>query len=505
MGKITILRVINLFNAVKMNRLSFRVKIIGTLIIGITIYSVLAFTLYNIFLKNKLIRNEEENIEHINLLRDQYYFSIRQHDGTILRPLLKHMEKDKDVLRTYLVDSKLKVIYPDNWGPLKNDTADFRTLFHQSKDVSIKTYLEVNPPFNRIFIRMQNTPFCYSCHNPAQKTIGLIILDLSNHGTENIISYTWKFSFFYTIFLLFGIFALVAYLHYRFIRSSLSHFQSTISVVNQGNLETRLAIPEVNELGILGKNFNKMLDTFERTQLELFAYHQKELLNSQKLATIGEMSARIAHEIRNPITGIARAMEIIIADSKEDRNMPILEEIQRQANRVEQAISNLLRYSRAKDISLHEGDVNEVIKSMVFFLRHQAHEKTISFELHLQEDIPIIFFDHELIENVLLNLSFNAIKAISEEGTIAYTTTYDKAKKSLLVAVRDNGAGIPKEIETDVFTAFYTTHTKGTGLGLAISRDVIEQHKGKIWFENNEDAGCTFFISLPVRNGNRLL
>lgn len=464
---------------------------------------MVAFTVYNISLKDKLIMNTEEIIEHMNLLRDQYYFSIRQHDGTIIRPLLKNMELNKDILKTYLVNAKSQVVYPGNYRALIKDTGIFTKLFKQNKDITIKTYQKDSIPFNRIFIRMQNTPSCYSCHNPAQKTLGLIILDLSNPGMERIVSYTWKFSFFYTFFLLFGIFSLVAFLHYRFIRSSLSHFRSTITKINKGSLEIRLAIPEVRELGNLGKSFNEMLDTFEKTQRELFIFHQKELQNSQKLATIGEMSARIAHEIRNPITGIARAMEIIIADTKDDHNKPILEEIQRQANRVEQAISNLLRYSRSKDIRLYEGDVNEMIKSMIFFLRHQAHDKTINFKLDLQDEIPAMLFDHELLENVLLNISFNAIKAITENGTITYKTEYDKAKRILIIAVRDDGTGISTEAQDDIFTPFFTTHTNGTGLGLAISKDIIEKHNGKIWFENNEGAGCTFFISLPVHKGNR--
>jgi signal transduction histidine kinase len=412
------------------------------------------------------------------------------------------MEKDKEVLRTFLIDGEMQVIYPDHYPHLANDTASFNEIFKQQKDITIKTYRNIPTPFNRVFIRMQNTPTCYSCHNPAKKTLGLIVLDLSNHETEKIISYTRIFSFFYTVFLLIAIFALVAYLHYRFIRRSLTHFRGTITMINQGHLDMRLTIPEAKELGNLGKSFNEMLDNFERTQQELYEYHRKELQNSQKLATVGEMSARIAHEIRNPITGIARALEIIIADPKEERNKPILEEIQRQANRVEHAISNLLRYSRSKDISMHAGDINDVIKSMVFFLTHQAHDKTIKFELDLQENIPNMLFDHELIENVLLNLSFNAIKSITENGTIVYQTKYDPLKKSLVISVRDNGAGIPKEIENDIFKPFFTTHTKGTGLGLVISKDIIEKHKGEIWFKNIGGAGCTFFISLPVITGS---
>ncbi|MEI7897085.1 MAG: ATP-binding protein [bacterium] len=484
-----------------MNLLSFRVKVIGTLVVGVTLFSLAAFTIYNITLKNKLLSNTEENIEHINLLRDQYYFSIKQHDGTIIRSLLKSMEQDKEVLKTYLVNAGEQVVYPDNYRSLNDDTASFNTLFTQNKDITIKTYRSVPKPFNRIFIRMQTAPSCYVCHDPAKKTLGLIVLDLSNHDTEKIISFTWIFSFFYTVFLLLAIFGLVAFLHYRYIRRSLIHFRGTITMINQGNLDMRLAIPEVKELGNLGKSFNEMLDTFERTQQELFEYHKKELQNSQKLATVGEMSARIAHEIRNPITGISRAMEIIIADSKDEGNKPILEEIQRQANRVEHAISNLLKYSRSKDITMHSGDINEIIKSMVFFLRHQAHEKVVTFDTDLQDHIPIMLFDHELIENVLMNLSFNAIKAIKGDGHIVYRTTYDTQKNYLYISVRDNGAGIPPEIEQNIFKPFFTTHTKGTGLGLVISKDIIEKHNGEIWFKNNKEGGCTFFISLPVIPG----
>jgi len=278
----------------------------------------------------------------------------------------------------------------------------------------------------------------------------------------------------------------------------MNQFRSAIKLINDGNLDSRLAIPEVREFGSLGKDFNQMVESFENAQKELQAYHQKELLNTQKLATIGEMSARIAHEIRNPITGIARAMEVIIADMKDSDHKPILEEIQRQANRVNQAISNMLRFSRSKEIFLEKGDINEIIKSLVFFLKYQAHDKEVNFELAVAEDIPQFLFDRELIENVLLNISLNAIETIPENGTIKFTTHYYAKRKVVVISVSDNGSGISAETGTEIFKPFYTTRTKGTGLGLAISKDIIEKHKGELWFENNAGKGCTFFISLPV-------
>ncbi|MFZ4399132.1 MAG: sensor histidine kinase [Bacteroidales bacterium] len=482
-----------------MKNFSFRVKIIATIILVVSLFSIISFSFFNIFLKNKLITQTEENYLKMNLLRDQFYFTIGLHDGRIIKSMLKNTEKDKDVLKTYLVNSKLKVTYPNNYSSLGKDTSDLEKIFSQDKNIFFKSYNKTANPFNRVFIKMLNAPTCYACHDNSQKNLGIIILDLSDHETQGIISFTRRFSFYYTFFILLSIFLMVGYLHYKYIRKSLNQFRTAINMINQGKLEKRLAIPEVRELGSLGKDFNEMLNTIEKAQQKLQIYHQRELQNSQKLATIGEMTARIAHEIRNPVTGIARAMEIIIADTKDSENKPILEEIQRQANRVNQAISNMLKFSRSKDIFLVEGDINEVLKSLVFFLKHQSHDKTINLTLNLQQDLPKFNFDHELIENVLLNLSFNAIQSVRENGTIIFTTKFDVIKKTIIISVWDNGTGISSESGTEIFKPFYTTRTKGTGLGLAISKDIIDKHKGEIWYVNHtSEQGCTFYISLPV-------
>jgi signal transduction histidine kinase len=242
-----------------------------------------------------------------------------------------------------------------------------------------------------------------------------------------------------------------------------------------------------------------MVSTFEKTQRELQQYHQKELRSSQNLATIGEMSARIAHEIRNPVTGISRALEIIMSDMKDSENIPILEEIQRQANRVNQAISNLLRFSRSKDIQPEPADINLVIKSLVFFLQNQAHDKEIRFNMVLQPETPVLPFDRELIENVLMNLSFNAVESLPGSGTITFRTRYDQLRSRVVISVSDTGPGIPESVGRDIFKPFFTTRTKGTGLGLAISKDIIDKHQGEIWYENNKEGGCVFYIWLPVK------
>jgi signal transduction histidine kinase len=482
-----------------MKTFSFRFKIIGTIILMVSLVSIVSFTVFNVFLSNKLLTHTEETFNQIDVLKNQYYFTISKHDGRIIKEMLANMKKDKDVLRTYLVNSGSKVVYPAHYPELFNDTSRFSKLFDKKKDVTIVNYNDGPVPFSRVFVRLQNVPSCHSCHNPAtQQNLGMIVMDLTNNETREIIALTKDFSIYYTIFILVSIFTLVAYLHYKYIRKSIKHFKSTISLINHGNLSARLEIPEAKELGGLSQDFNNMLETFENTQKELQLFHKKELQNSQKLATIGEMSARVAHEIRNPITGIARAMEVIIAEMKDDGNKPILEEIQRQANRVNLAISNMLKFAKSKELYMQKGNVNEIIRSLLFFLENQAHEKAINFKLNLGDTVPESEFDLELIENVLLNLSLNSIQSIPENGTIIFKSIYDSTQKKIIISVNDNGSGIPLEIGLKIFNPFYTTRTQGTGLGLAISKDIIEKHNGELWFENNEGSGCTFFISLPL-------
>lgn len=248
----------------------------------------------------------------------------------------------------------------------------------------------------------------------------------------------------------------------------------------------------------MGRDFNEMVNTFEKAQRELQLYHQKELKISENLATIGEMSSRIAHEIRNPVTGISRAVDIIMADSRDPENMPILEEIQRQANRVNQAINNLLRFSKSKEINPETADINLVLRSVVFFLQSQAFDRVIQFDLNLEPNLPLLSFDREMIENVLLNLSFNSIDALQGDGTITFASHLDHPRRSVLITVTDTGTGIAAETGKEIFKPFFTTRTKGTGLGLAISKEMVEKHHGDLWYENNAGPGCTFFIRLPL-------
>ena len=481
---------------IQINLSSFRFKIIITLILVVAIASFASLYFYNYTLSKKIYKNAEQDIHtFLYFFRDQI---ISIHDGRTIKPSLQELTNSKAVIKSYLVDKEGKVIYPADPQLTTKDSLDLQGLSSMNEDIALKNYQIGRDHFSRAFIRFDNAPACYACHSPETKTLGYVILDFSMHQSEDTFLYTRNFSLFFTLLMITVIIAFVMIMHYRFIKKSLANFKSTIQIINEGNLSGRVRIPESKELGELGKNFNTMIENFQQAQEELQRYHRKEIQDKQKLASIGEMSARLAHEIRNPITGIANAVEIIIDESKDEANKPVLEEIQRQANRVNKAISNLLNYSRSKDLNIQEGEINEIIKSVVFFLNNQVHHKAIRIHVDLDNAMPLIRFDPEQIENVLLNLGMNALQTITNEGEITFRTAFDTLNNKAMIYVSDTGAGIPEDKISMIFNPFFTMRTEGTGLGLAIAKEIVEMHNGQIAVTNNPQQGCTFQISLPL-------
>ena len=479
----------------KLRIYSFRTKIIITLILVISVFSFFSFQIYSNYLSRKIYKGAEEDItSFLFQLKDEI---INIHDGRLLKALLINMEKNRHVIKTYLLDAdgNIKQAADTNSMQALTDINNFRA---SGNEMLVKIYREQSIPLSRAFLHVYNSPACYQCHSPEKTTLGYVIIDFSLQDHKNYISFVRSSSLIFTICMIVIILCFVLMMHYRFVKKSLFGFSNTIYHINEGDLSRRVSIPESKELGQLGKSFNQMMEKFQQTQKKLVYYHQKELQDAQKLASIGELSARLAHDIRNPLTGIVNSIEVIAGEMKESPYRPILEEIQRQASRVNNAISNLLKYSRPVEINLRKGNITELVESLVLFLSSQKVNKNINFKLELQQGIPDFNFDAEQLENVIMNLGLNAIQAIEKEGQIIFSTTYDEASKIIRISVEDTGHGIPPDKESEVFKPFFTTKTEGTGLGLAIARDIIEKHNGDIRFENIPGAGCIFIISLPL-------
>jgi len=232
---------------------------------------------------------------------------------------------------------------------------------------------------------------------------------------------------------------------------------------------------------------------------------QADLAHVNRVTTLGQLAASLAHEINQPIAGASINAHSCLRYLK--REQPDLDgagqaasRMVRDVNRAADIISRIRRFFR-KDAPTQESvDVNEVIREMVVLLSNEITQHSISVRTELAANLPAVLGDRVQLQQVLMNLMINSIDAMKNvEGTRQLTLNSELGEdKQLLVSVHDTGSGLPMDQPDQIFTAFFTTKSYGTGMGLSISRSIVESHGGRLWAINNSGQGACFKFTLPA-------
>ncbi len=235
---------------------------------------------------------------------------------------------------------------------------------------------------------------------------------------------------------------------------------------------------------------------------------EESQLQSQKLASLGELSAGIAHEINNPLAIIrqeAEMMDYLLKHGKAAaQDLQELQEsvqmIIRQVDRCTGIIRNLLNFARRQEPVVQAVEVNRIVEDMTMLVEKEARNKQIGFERHYDRDLPAIFSDAPQLRQVILNLLTNACQAIGHNGTITITTRPGPGG-TVEVEIKDSGCGIPAKDLKKIFDPFFSTKAEGqgSGLGLSISHGLIRQLGGEIRVSSTVGRGSSFTVILPRR------
>jgi|GEM_PF-271476 len=235
--------------------------------------------------------------------------------------------------------------------------------------------------------------------------------------------------------------------------------------------------------------------------LRLLMQSQERLLQSERLAMMGQMAAVLAHEIRNPL-GIIRGTADILRSryNPAEKPDPLFEYIPDEINRLNKLVSDFLFLSREHPLQKTRGNLNQLIETVISRLKTDPSFHEIDFHLELAGELPDFDFDPSGIEQVLMNLIKNGCQAMDGEGRLDIRTSLKNTRKGLWaeVTVRDYGKGIEGDPE-QVFAPFYTTKSTGSGLGMAISKKIVEQHGGTIKIESSPGKGTAVVFRLPVQ------
>src|SRR5262245_26756908 len=221
-----------------------------------------------------------------------------------------------------------------------------------------------------------------------------------------------------------------------------------------------------------------------------------------RLVSLGELSAYVAHEIRNPLTGIRTTVQFVASKFKpRDARREDLDDVIQELDRIEQIITGLLMFARPPQAKSQACDVHQVVERTLDLLDLQLRDARINVHRELADELPLVIADPDLLQQVLLNLCLNAIQAMPQGGELTLTTRVRRyrTKRSLVdVSVTDTGVGIPRELMEKIFDPFFTTRSMGTGLGLPISVQIVRDAGGVITAKNNAGGGATLRVSLPV-------
>lgn len=354
---------------------------------------------------------------------------------------------------------------------------------------------------------MYNEPSCHTCHDPQKEIVGVLEVCLSMAKTERQIRENTRLFMASTVVMVLLITGAISLLVTFMVSRPVRSLVQTMGIAEGGNLQVRTPVHRDDELGRLGRSFNSMISRLEETNREVERLHREQMMRAERLASIGEMAASVAHEIKNPLAGLAGATQILAGSFREDDSRyPVVQEMFKLTDRLDKTIRDLLSFARESEPAWCPANLNDVVEETLFFVAREEADRNEGVTVDLDPAMPEILMDPQQIQQVLFNLIINARQATGAEGRVWVRTSANPTVPSeeaaacqgcVEVCVRDDGPGIPLEKQTEIFKPFYTTKTQGTGLGLPISRKIVESHGGRLHVESRAGEGASFYVWLP--------
>ena len=279
----------------------------------------------------------------------------------------------------------------------------------------------------------------------------------------------------------------------------LEALSAAVRKVAKGDFDVNVDIRSRDEIGQLSTSFNDMADELMERERSLKSA-QLALVQSEKMAAVGTLSAGLAHEVKNPLSAVLGYAQLSKRKlSQPDVVLKHLNTIESETRRCNEIISNLMQFSRQEKGEFTDVTINEVVEKSVGIVDHQLGLNDVHVNMQLAPDIPEIIGNPNQLQQVLMNLAINAQQAMAPDGGTVDIVTYCDDDK-VYISVSDTGPGISEEVAKKIFEPFYTTKAagEGTGLGLSVTYGIIQDHKGNIRVERADSGGARFVIELPL-------
>lgn len=312
----------------------------------------------------------------------------------------------------------------------------------------------------------------------------------------------------------------------RFVEKPIMRLIEGTEAISEMQLDRPIRIDSSEELARLANSFDKMrerlkaameenaqftqvLETKVQERTAQLASAQKKLMQTDRLISLGQLAASVAHEINNPISGVLNLSMLMQRILKDDGIPPnriadfrrYLGQVSGETARVGRIVSDLLSFSRRSKPQSTDADLNAIVRATLSLVSHKLQLANVKLDLDLQEDLPRIRCDASQIQQVVMNLVLNGAESIKEGGLVTVNTHVSRDGNGVVLDVRDTGAGIQAEHINKIFDPFFTTKEegKGVGLGLAVTYGIVEAHGGDIEVATVVGQGSIFHVTLPIQ------
>lgn len=370
-----------------------------------------------------------------------------------------------------------------------------------------------------------NEPSCYAggchIHTSAKRVLGILQTDFSLAGVDNTIRrLTLNISVFALAFMA-AVAAVLYIILSRFVLKPVSLIAKAMRRVSEGDFKQVVSLGSLDEMGQLAATFNEMtkdlgvarermenwtasLEDGIAKKAEELKRSQDKLIQAEKLASLGRLTADVAHEIRNPLTAVGgfahRLYKIAVGSKEKEYSEIILAEV----DRLEKILRDILTFSRDARNRLEKNDLREVVEDSLNFYKNLLDEQSIEVRIKTEEVMMPVFIDKDQVRQAFRNLLNNAIDAMPGGGVLNVTAGREDLHEVtyMFLRVSDTGPGIPEETLPLIFEPFFSTKTAShsTGLGLSITRKIMEEHGGFVRAENGRDGGSIFTLYFPYQS-----
>ena len=450
--------------------------------------------------------------ENAETIQRSTRFAMLQNQPDEVRQIIDAIGRQENILGIRILNKDGRVIYsPDEQaiGTMVDKQAEACYVCHAS-DAPLER--PDRPSRTRFFDDSQgrallgiikpiyNEPSCSQAdchaHPPDQAVLGVLDITLDLTGTERHMANERTKALLTIGGAIVSISFLIWLIVDQLVGRPVGKLMKATDAVAAGNLDYRIQVKRNDELGKLQLSFNEMTSKITETETQLY--------QSNKMASVGQLAAGIAHEINNPLTGILTFSSLLLNQPDQDPAVhEDLETIVRETKRCRDIVKGLLDFSRQVPPRKTITGINSILKQALAIVDHELDVANIQVTLGLCEELPDVRVDANQMIQILINLLVNAAHAIgpNKGGEIFVGTELCEVdgRSHIEVKVADNGCGIPSKNLQKIFDPFFTTRdTGGTGLGLAVVWGIVKEHEGTISVDSQPNRGTTFTIHLPV-------